>query len=92
MEKTDFFVPENADVSRRKEYLSPSGKYKLVLTPFKTQEGCWSYTQGLVYEGDRLITEVQRDYSSFPFAWIDPHVNGGSYLICGENYQGQTVI
>ncbi len=48
---------------------------------------------GEIYTSDNnKITEVQRNYSYFPFAWIERHANGHSYLICGENYQGQTII
>jgi hypothetical protein len=53
------------------------------------QPGC---TKGNVYDGGRLIAEVCRNYSSFPYLFIENHSNGHSYLICGEDYQGQTVI
>lgn len=94
-DKTDFFVPENAKTECRQEHLSPSGKYKLVTTPYATSPGCWSYSQGLVYMvGDEStpIAEVQRNYSSFNHTFIEDHPNGHAYLICGEDYQGQTVI
>src|SRR5580704_13521461 len=49
LRKAAYFTPENAKVDGRKENLSPSGKYKLVVTPFATSPGSWGYTQGLVY-------------------------------------------
>jgi len=61
-EKKDFFISENAIKNKRKEYISPSKKYKLITTPFQTNKGCWNYTQGLVYKGDELVTEVQRNF------------------------------
>lgn len=88
-----YFAPENAQVQYRKEELSPSGKYKLVTTPFSTKAGSWNYTQGLVFEigNDQPIAEVRRNYSSFPFLFIEDHPLG-AFLVCGEDYQGQTVI
>lgn len=92
--KSDFFVPANALLERRKEHLSPSGKYKLVVTPFTTKEGSWNYTQGLVFKvgDDTPLAEIQRNYSAFPFEWVEDHPNGHSYLVGGQDYQGQTVI
>lgn len=74
-------------------HLSPCGKYKLEVIPYATRPGCWGYTMGVVttVEG-RGIAEVRRNYSAFPFAWVPNHENGHSYLVCGENYQGYTVI
>lgn len=93
-DKAEFFVAENALLERREELLSPSGKYKLVVTPFSTKKGSWNYTQGLVYAvgSDDPIADVQRNYRSFPHTWVEGHSNGHSYLVCGEDYQGQTVI
>lgn len=93
LQKQAYFVPENAMLDDRKEHLSPSGKYKLVVTPYRTSAGGWAYSQGLVYRltDDKLVAEVQRNYRSFPFAWVENHAKGG-FLLCGEDYQGQTVI
>jgi hypothetical protein len=91
---TSYFTPENLDMARSKEHLSPSGKYRLVVTPVQTKPGCWNYSQGLVYAvgNDTAIADFQRNYSSFPFLWVEDHVNGHSYVVGGEDYQGQTVI
>lgn len=92
--KTDYFKPENESVKCRREHLSPSGKYKLMTSNFSTKEGSWSYSQGKVFRlgSDEPIAVVQRNYSAFPFTFIEDHPNGHVYLIAGENYQGQTVI
>lgn len=92
--KDSYFVPENACVDRRMEHVSPSGKYRLVVTPFVTRKGSWDLTQGLVFRAGQHdpIAEVRRNYSSFEFEWVENHPNGHAYLVCGEDYQGQTVI
>ena len=71
---------------------SPSGKYSLHVTSHGTKLGSWAYTKGRVYEGERLIAEICRNYSSFPHLFIENHPNGRDFLICGEDYQGQTVV
>lgn len=70
---------------------SPSGKYRLVVTGHSTGKDTWNYTKARVYEGDRLIETVCRNYNNFPATWLEGHTNK-DYLICGEDYQGQTVI
>lgn len=75
-----------------REYLSPSGRYKLVVTSYGTKPGAWNYTRGEVFrvsDGER-VADVKRNYSSFPFSWMESHVNGHDYLVAGEDYQGQT--
>jgi len=68
------------------------GPYVLEVTSHATSKGCWAYTRGRVFKGTRLIETIYRNYSGFPYAYIARHANGHSYLICGEDYQGQTVI
>lgn len=78
---------------QEKEYLSPSGKYLLCVTPYKTKEGCWNYTKGIIYNnttGEEIFT-IFRNYSSFWHKWID-HQNGNEYLLCGEDYQGYVCL
>jgi len=93
-EKLKHFKPENGKTESQQEFLSPSGKYKLTVTPFSTSPGCWSYTQGRVYakDSDVPIALVNRNYSAFPFLFVEGHPNGQDYLIAGEEYQGQTVV
>lgn len=70
---------------------SPNGKYTLEIENIPTKPGCWDRTVGKISCDGKPLTEVRRNYSSFPFLWVE-HPNGHEYLICGENYQGQTVI
>ena len=88
------FTPENA--GRAWEALSPSGKYRLVVTEFE-QTGDFTYSRGVVYrrEGDgwvELPQDIKRNYSAFPYSWIEGHANGHDYLVGGIDYQGQTVL
>jgi len=93
MTDLDFCVPENAKLEWRRAYLSESGKYRVVITPFTTAEG-YGHTQGLVYQvgSDVPIAEIRRNYSSFEYMFVEDHPNGHPYFIGGTDYQGQTVI
>lgn len=88
------FAPENEQAGSTKEHLSPSGKYKLVTSKFTTTPTSWSYTQGKVFQvgSDTPIAIVQRNYSAFPFSFVEGHANGHDYIVAGQDYQGQTVV
>ena len=64
------------------------------MSSFSTREGGWNYTRGKVFKigSDEPIAVIDRNYSAFPFSWIEDHPNGHAYLVAGEDYQGQTVI
>ena len=51
-----YFVPENK--IKETEYLSPSGKYKLIVEEYSTKPGCWSYTRG-IFSKDNIIADVK---------------------------------
>lgn len=91
MDQEDFFIPENLCPEPCEEHVSPSGKYKLSITHYSTESGCWDYTRGVVYEGKRLIADIRRNYCSFPFSWVENHPKG-DFIIAGADYQGQTVV
>lgn len=101
------YTAENEKISSGKMITSPFGKYTLFISYFKTGSNTWNVSRGQVYESgiDRppvysktltrkpsLIETVHRNYGSFPFLFVEDHPNGHDYLICGENYMGQTVI
>lgn len=94
LKKASYFDPKNKAEGSEKEYLSPSGRYKLVTCSFGTGKGSWNYTQGTVYKigCDTPIAVIQRNYSHFPYTWVEGHPNGHDYFVGGEDYQGQTVI
>jgi hypothetical protein len=87
-----YFVPENLVAASEETHLSPSRRYRLVVQDFKTKPGAGDFSRGLVSAGDRQIAEVRRNYGIFHFGWAESHANGHDYLLCGEDYQGQTVI
>jgi hypothetical protein len=93
LRKASYYAPENEKIESRTEHLSPDGQYKLVVGYFGTGPGSWNYSQGMIYRlgSNNPIAVVRRNYSAFPYAWV-AHQNGHPYLICGEDYQGQTVI
>ncbi|WP_437515248.1 hypothetical protein [Sorangium sp. So ce1099] len=93
-EKAAFFRPENEREGSRRQFLSPKGKYRLVVSSFSTGRGAWDYSQGKVYKtgSDAPIAVVQRNHDSFPFLFVEGHPNGHDYLVCGEDYQGQSVL
>ncbi len=78
-------------------HTSPSGKYTLKIIPciFDLHRN-WAYTVGDVMSkstGKEIqIAQVVRDHHVFPFVWCEDHPDGNDYLLCGEDYQGLTVI
>lgn len=93
MRKAAHFAPENEHPESRKEIISPSGKFKLVISHFSTGPGSWDYSQGKMFRqgSDDPIAVVQRNYGAFPFLFVEDHPKG-NFLVCGEDYQGQTVV
>lgn len=87
-----WYCRDETQVGDPKEHVSPSGRYRLVVTSHTTGPGTWNYSKGRVYEGDRLLETVCRNYGSFPFLFVEDHPNGHSYILAGEDYQGQTLI
>ncbi|MBN2582801.1 MAG: hypothetical protein JXL80_07000 [Planctomycetes bacterium] len=62
------------------------------MSQYTTKPGYWEYSRGLVFDRDKVIGDVKRNYGRFAFGWAEGHANGHDYLLCGEDYQGQTVI
>ena len=77
-----------------KEVFSPSEKYKLIISDYFSGKNTWNYTRGDVINVNdgQLISRVDRNYTAFPFSWCERHPEGHDYLICGEDYQCQTII
>ena len=88
-----YFKPWNRMKNKRREEMSPSGKYRLVLDYFTTGKGTWNYSQGTLYKvgQDIPVAVIQRNYGGFPYLFIEGHPKG-DFFIGGEDYQGQTVI
>lgn len=90
--KQGFYNKKNLEKTEVEE--SPCGKYELTIESFKTGKGTWNYTRGTVRNKatEDVIAVVDRNYHSFWRCWADNHPDGHDYLLCGENYQGQTII
>jgi len=87
-----YFTEENRSEREPLEEASPSGRYRLVVTPYQTTKGSWNYSRGEVFrtsDGEK-VADVKRNYGSFWYVWIEDHADGHDYLACGEDYQGQT--
>ncbi len=78
----------------KEEHASPSGRYRLVTARLISGAGSWDCSKGAVYGhgSDEPIAVVCRNYSSFDFLFVEGHENGHDYLVCGEDYQGQTAV
>ena len=92
-EQIDFYTEENRAVDKTELISSLSGKYQLVIDYYSTTEGSWSYSRGRVKEvsNEEVIADIKRNYPRFWHTWAE-HPNGNEYLLCGEDYQGYTVI
>lgn len=90
---TRYFRPANRE-NYLLEHLSPSKKYKLKVSRYTTGKGTWAYSLGEVFQNDRdsPIAQVRRNYTAFPYCFVENHPDGHDYLVCGEDYQGQTVV
>lgn len=87
-----FFKLSNKIKESGKIY-SPSGKFYLTISSYKTGENTWEYTRGVIknVETQEKIADIKRNYSHFWYSWCE-HRNGNEYLLCGEDYQGQTIV
>lgn len=86
------FNPKNIIDKSEKSY-SPSGNFYLIISYYNTGENTWAYSQGTIKnsKNDKIVADIKRNFSHFWYSWIE-HTNGNEYLLCGEDYQGQTVV
>jgi hypothetical protein len=65
----------------------------LEISRFSTGPKTGSYSHGVVrnLSDGRIIADIKRNYSNFWYAWVQ-HTNGDQYLLCGEDYQGYSVV
>ena len=77
------------------EFVSPSGLYKLRTSRYGKGKDVvsWNYSRGIIsnIKTSRTIAGVKRNYGHFWHSWVE-HPNGNEYLLCGEDYQGYSVI
>jgi hypothetical protein len=88
-----FFVSENRLEAAAKTVLSPCGNYRLEICQYSTGPSTWIVSRGIVtcQRDGQLIADVKRNHGHFWHAWVK-HPNGNDYLLCGEDYQGYSVI
>ena len=89
----EFFKADDLTSEFVEETLSPSGRYTLSVFEYTTSKFSWSCSRGIVkskLDGE-VIADIKRNYSQFWFTW-SLHSNQNEYLLCGEDYQGQTVV
>ena len=89
-----YFTEENKQGSP-KEIQSPSGRYRAAFSCYGTKPGAWNYSRCEVYRvsDGATVADVKRNYSSFWHLFVEDHkVTGHDYLLCGEDYQGHTVV
>jgi hypothetical protein len=88
-----FFVPENTVADSDKTVVSPSGRFELEICRYSTGPKSWDYSRGVVrcLSDKKVIADVKRNYGHFWHTWVK-HANGNEYLLCGEDYQGYSVI
>jgi hypothetical protein len=86
------FIPDNFK-DKKGPIVSPSGRYTLEIETYTTGKGTWDYTQGIVKSNidGGILFRIRRNYSSFWHCFV-LHSNGYEYLLCGEDYQGYTVV
>lgn len=92
-ELEEFFGRENLIADGHESAVSPSGRYRLDIDEYRVSPQHGYYSRGIVWrvEDDTVIADVKRNYD-FWHAWVAQHPSGNEYLLCGEDYQGYTVI
>jgi len=91
-EKEQYFIDENENKDRRKEGITPSGRFKLVTRYYSTKKGCWSYSRGTFYRlsDNKEIADIKRNYSHFAHSVINK--NNQEWIVTGRSYMSQTII
>src|SRR2546430_1618277 len=90
----DVFSRYSVIEGSEEEFASPSGLYKLqVLIYGPGKEPSWHFSRGMVTRRSDgcVIADVKRNIGHFWHIWVE-HPNGNEYLLCGEDYQGYSVI
>jgi hypothetical protein len=88
-----FFVPENLNPDSGKVDISPSDKFQIEVNRYFTLPNSWQYSRGIVTNiaSGKVVADIKRNYGQFWHTWLQ-HPNGNEYLLCGEDYQGYSVL
>ncbi len=87
------FIPSNREPSEPENFLSPSNNFELSVEAYSRGPSTWEYSRGRVRRiaDGKETADIKRNIGHFFHSWVQ-HSNGHEYLICGEDYQGQTVV
>lgn len=87
------FIPENKIADSKKIRVSPSGNFQFEFYRYSTGPKTWEYSRAIVtrISDSEVIADIKRNYGAFWHVWSE-HPNGNEYLLCGEDYQGYSVI
>ena len=88
-----YFIAENIRPSPEQIVQSPSGSFELKIYEVVTDAGTWGHALGIVknLHTGSVVCEIKRNFSHFWYAWVQ-HQSGYEYLLCGEDYQGYSVL
>lgn len=73
-------------------FVAPSGRCTLTVFRYCHQEGdgLLFLSKGVLRFDDDMLIEIKRDHDYFQYTWLEHPT--GEYLICGEDYQGYSVV
>jgi hypothetical protein len=88
-----FFTAENRIADSSQISVSPSGRFELETSRYSTGPKTWNYSRGIVTRvvDGQTIADVKRNFGHFWHGWVQ-HANGNEYLLCGEDFQGYSLI
>jgi len=91
MPEKDYYTIENFIKSEKDT--EASTRFDIEIRSYFTKQGCWEVTWAVVTEKTtgKEVASVKRNYSQFWYSF-EEHSNGSEYLLCGADYQGQTVV
>jgi len=87
------FRPEGRRVETAQIHPSPAGRFELETCRYTTGPQSWDYSRGVLRRTDDgvVLADVKRNYGTFWHAWVS-RPGEDEYLLCGEDYQGYTII
>jgi len=73
--------------------ISPSSKYTLWIYRYRTKRNYGDRSLCEIRVNNKKLMTIPRNYHHFPFTFVEDHpITHHDYLICGEDYQGYTIV
>lgn len=87
---SEFCISENIIGSR--DEISPSGRFKLKISNYRTKDGCCNYTGGIItrISDNKIIAEINRNYSVFHHSFFKR--NNDEWFWTGKTYMSQCFV